>query len=201
MSSLDAEHVDSDVLHGRWFSLVPLNSRHLPLLYELGFRDQNSFRWRYRGTQPSFASFEQSLNAGVLCQFAICPNNGTDEFVGLVVAYNASPQDDFCYMAAITDRKFGSGTVEAVALFLRYLFRYWPIRKIYLEALEFNVPQYASAVRLGIFREEGRLRDHHFFDDRYWDLILYAIYREDAAKFVEDHANFLPEPELPGGTA
>ncbi len=186
-------HAETDVLRGRWITLTPVNPSHHRALYELGFRDQNSFRWRYRGSMPSFTAFEQSLYAGVLCQFAVCPNDEVGKIVGLTVAYNGSPQDEFCYLAAVADKAIGPGTVEAVALFVRYLFRYWPFRKIYLESLEFNVSQYASAVRLGLFREEGRLREHHYFDGRYWDLVLYALYREDALKFADDHSLFPPE--------
>ena len=68
---------------------------------------------------PSCASFEQNLNAGVLCQFAIRPNNAADGFAGLVVAYNANPQDHFCYLGSITDRVSVLERFEAVALFLR----------------------------------------------------------------------------------
>jgi hypothetical protein len=147
---------------------------------------------------PSYATFEQNLHAGVICQFAVCPNDEPNRLAGLVVAYNGSSQDDYSYMAAVTDRKFGPGTVEALGLFLRYLFRYWPFRKIYFESLAFNIPQYESAVKLGIFKEEARLKDHHFFDGQYWDLVIYAIYREDAIKFIEDRPTFfLPEPDLP----
>lgn len=196
--AVGTEILDQDVLRGRWFSLVPLNPNHHAMLYELGFRDQNNFRWRYRGSMPTYATFEQNLFAGVLCQFAICPNDRADTFAGLVVAYNANPQDNFCYLAVMTDKRFGAGSVEAVALFLRYLFRYWPIRKVYVEALEFNLPQYASAIRLGLFKEEARFKNHAFFNGRYWDLFVYAIYREAAAKFVEDRpAIYLPETDPP----
>ena len=196
MALEDEDSPNSDLLSGRWFSLVPLHPRHHQALYGLAFRDQNNFRWRYRGTIPPFVTFEQSLYTGVLCQFAVCPNENRDRFAGLVVAYNSNSQDGFCYMAAITDKTFGSGTVEAVALFLRYLFKYWPIRKIYLESVEYNIPQYASAIKLGIFKEEGRLRNHHYFDDRYWDLVFLAIYRDDAAQFEKSHPMmFLSEPE------
>jgi RimJ/RimL family protein N-acetyltransferase len=193
---LNSERVVADILRGRWFSLVPLNPSHHGSLYELGFRDQNNFRWRFRGAVPPFTAFEQSLFAGVLCQFAVCPNDKSDQVAGLVVAYNASPQDDFCYLAVITDRRFGSGTIEAIALFLRYLFRHWPMRKVYLESLEFNADQYSSAVKFGLFKEEGRLKAHHFFDGKYWDLITYAMYREDAIEFADQRPTIFESDPL-----
>lgn len=181
-----------DVLRGRWYSLVPLTPEFHGAIYELAFRDQNVFRWRYRGTQPTAAAFEQSLYNGVLCQFVICPND-TRAFSGLVVAYNASPQDEFCCLAAITDQTASTGAVEGIALFLRYLFRHWPLRKIYLESVEFNAPQFASAVDAGLFKEEGRLKDHHYFDGTFWDLITYAIYREDTVEYLDLNSLLPPE--------
>jgi RimJ/RimL family protein N-acetyltransferase len=193
MSELETKsRIGEDLLRGRWFSLTPIRPTHHPALYELAAKDQNSVRWRYRGTMPPFPAFEQSLYAGVMCQFVICPNDDPQRVAGLVVAYNATPQDQHCYLAAQTDSRAGAGAIEGVALFFRYLFRHWPLRKIYLESLEFNVPQYASAIELGLFREEGRLRSHHYFDDRYWDMSLYAVYREDALAFEEKFSLLFP---------
>jgi RimJ/RimL family protein N-acetyltransferase len=174
----------ADVLAGRWFTLTPIHPAHHRALYELAFRGQNSFRWRYRGAMPTFSAFEQSLYAGVLCQFVVCPVDEPQRVVGLVVAYNSSPQDDTCYLAAVMDDRVRTGGVEAVALFVRYLFRHWPLRKVYLESVAFNVPQFVSAVRRGLFIEEGRLRHHHYFDGRHWDLFIYALYRDDAEGFA-----------------
>jgi RimJ/RimL family protein N-acetyltransferase len=176
--------IAADQLEGRWFSLVPLNPNHHVPLFELSHREQNNFRWRFRGVIPSAAAFEQSIYAGVLTQFAIVPKDRPNQFAGLVVAYNASPQDAYCYLGAVTDPKFGSGTIEGVALFLRYLFRHWPFRKVYLEVAQYNVTQYESATRLGVMKEEARLKDHIYFDNQYWDQMLFAIYRESAEEYT-----------------
>ena len=185
--------VDADLLSGRWFSLVPIAPKHHGPLYEMALREENSFRWRYRGAIPPFPAFEQSLYAGVMCQFVVCPNDRPDAVAGLVVAYNASPQDGHCYVSALSHAQTSPGVIEAVLLFLRYLFRHWPLRKIYMEALEFNLPQYRSAIEMGFLQEEGHLRSHHFFDDRYWDMFLYSIGRADAEKF-ESQFEFLKPP-------
>lgn len=190
--SLPQERIKADLLRGRWYSLIPLRPSHHPALYELAARDLNNVRWRYRGTMPPFNVFEQSLYAGVMCQFVVCPNDDLQKVSGLVVAYSASPQDEHCYLAALTDSRAGAGAVEGVALFFRYLFRHWPLRKIYLESLEFNIPQYASAIELGLFREEGCFRAHHYFDDRYWDMYIYSVYREDALAFEEKFSLLFP---------
>jgi RimJ/RimL family protein N-acetyltransferase len=175
----------TDPLAGRWYSLVPISPKYHPALLALTYKEQNNYRWRYRGAIPSAAAFEQSLYSGVLIQFAVVPKGSPDRLAGHLVAYNASPQDGHCYIGAVMDPNEGVGTVESIALFLRYLFRHWPFRKIYLESAEFNVIQFASAARSGLLVEEGRLKDHLYFDDSFWDQIVYAIYRDSADSYAE----------------
>jgi RimJ/RimL family protein N-acetyltransferase len=172
-------------LLGRRFSLVPLTPEYYRALFLLSITDQNSFRWRFHGSTPSLESFERSLHPGVLCQFVVVPTGQPQRLTGLVVAYNANLQNGYCFLAAVTDSSAGAGILEAVGLFLRYLIRNWPFRKIYLEVPEYNFDQYRSAVSAGILREEGRLKEHSYFLDRYWDQITYAIYRDELLRFGE----------------
>jgi RimJ/RimL family protein N-acetyltransferase len=105
---------------------------------------------------------------------------------GLVVAYDANLQDGHAYLGAISDPRFGVGTLEGVVLCLTYLFTMWPLRKIYLDAPEYNVPQFASAIERGIVVEEGRLAKHRFYNGKYWDQCLFAIYREKYLELISE---------------
>src|SRR5579859_6979038 len=120
----ELERLQESSLDGHWHRLVPLTPRFYPALYALSLRDQNSFRWRFRGAVPSPTTFEQSLFNGVLCQFVISPKDKED-LRGLVVAYNAALQDGICHVAAIVDGDLGAGGVEGVVLFVRYLLANW----------------------------------------------------------------------------
>ena len=73
---------------------------------------------------------------------------------------------------------FPSLPLEAFMLFLDYLFTVFGFRKLYGEVLEFNLTSFRSIIGK-IAHEEGRLRDHEYFDGRYWDLVFLAIYREE----------------------
>jgi len=178
-----AERSWDDPLVGRWYSLVPVSPRYHSAIHALSHREQNSFRWRYRGTIPPFPAFEQSIYAGVLIQFVVVAKDDLEHVAGLVVAYSASHQDGHCYMGAVMNPNEGAGTAEGIALFLRYVFLHWPFHKIYLETPEFNAVQFESAVKSGLIVEEGRLRNHVYYDDKHWDQIVYALYRENAATF------------------
>jgi len=183
--------LELDALRGRRFWLVPLGPEHHRQLYHLTITDQNSFRWRYHGLVPSPEHFERSLYAGVLCQFAVVPVEQPKELMGLVVAYNSNLQHDYCFLAVIGDRSVGAGILEAVALFLRYLIRHWPFRKIYLEVPEYNAPQFASAVTAGLLKEEGRFLQHQYFLNQYWDLITYAVYPQELLTFGERFSSLI----------
>ncbi|EQD25851.1 hypothetical protein B1A_22129 [mine drainage metagenome] len=76
--------------------------------------------------------------------------------------------------------------VEGVALFLDEILRNWNFRKLYMEAPEFNVDQVKSGLG-SFFHEEGRLKAHHFYDGKYHDQLLLALYRdefEEMAPFI-----------------
>lgn len=184
-------------LTGRRFALSPLIPQHHRALYELSVSEENSFRWRYRGAIPTFDTFEKSLYTGALCQFVITPIDDLSKICGLVVAYNVNLQDGYCYMAVMTDRRLQSGALEGVALFLRYVLQHWPFRKVYLETPEFNVVQFASAIRLGLFKEEGRLRKHQYLLDDYWDILILAAYRDDLRAFADRFDTLFVEAATP----
>jgi hypothetical protein len=186
---------DTNALSGRRFSLVPLTPEYHRAIYQISTSDQNSFRWRYHGSMPTYEVFERTLNAGVLCQFVIVPRGTERQALGLVVAYNASMQNRYCYIAAVTDPAAGVGLLEAIAIFIRYLVRHWPFRKYYLEVPEYNLGQYASAMAAGLLKEEGRFIEHQYFLDRYWDLTTYALYKNDLLTFGQAFKSLLESPQ------
>jgi len=64
---------------------------------------------------------------------------------------------------------------------LEYLFKFWNLRKVYTEAPGYTYESVGSGLG-SIFREEGVLRDHRYFDGRFWDEHIIAVYREDWEK-------------------
>lgn len=177
------------VLEGRRYRLAPFTPAYHQSAYALSIAEPTAFRWRFNGIMPSYDTFERSLHAGVLVQFAVTPRERPEQMIGLVVAYNANPQDGYAYLAAISDPAAGAGSLEGLVLLVNYLLVTWPFRKLYIEVPEFNVGRFQSAIARGLLREEGRLVGHRYMDDRYWDQILYAIYRGEAQRYGADHAH------------
>lgn len=157
---------------------MPVAPGYLEFLYQLAISEENGFRWRYLGAVPTVESFQQNLWSGVLTQFVVVENESSHP-IGLVVAYSADLHHGLGYVGGtMTPRVGGTGlSMEGFDIFLRYLFTAWNFRKLYFEVPEYNSRVLRNSVG-AVFAEEGRLRHHIYYDGRYWDRIILAIYRD-----------------------
>lgn len=168
--------VRAPALEGRTVRLRPIRPTDLDWLYDLSVGGSTGWRWRFRGVTPEPSRFSELLHQGVLVQHVVeRPGRGP---IGLVVAYQADLRNRHAHLGALFDPEHHRlpCTIEAVALFLDHLFMLWDLRKVYVEAPEFNLGQFASA--LGSYlEEEARLREHEFHDGRWWDQVTAALHR------------------------
>jgi RimJ/RimL family protein N-acetyltransferase len=171
--------VEGPPLAGRHVRLRPITPADYDYLYELETNELLTWRWRHRATTPRPEHFVDMLWQSILAQFVI-EHRETKQRLGRVLAYEANDRNGWCHFAIVADPSLNrSGWIlEAMALFLNYLFRNWNFRKLYAESPEFAFDDIASGAG-SAFRIEGRLKDHEWFDGRYWDLLLLAMYRED----------------------
>ncbi len=68
--------------------------------------------------------------------------------------------------------------------FVGFLFRSWPLRKLYVEVPGYN----ACGVWGGnptIFTEEGRLRENEFQLNQWWDLVLLTLDRSSGSNWLD----------------
>jgi hypothetical protein len=165
---------------------APMGGRHVylrtvapsdyPLLQRAEQGPDLGFRWRYRGTTPSPEQWVQGLWSGVLAQYLVVDRRG-DRPVGLVFVHGPNFQDGYAHLAAA---RLSPGRSPAMifgtGLFLEYVFTMWNFRKLYLDTLEFNYRAFASGLG-SLFEIEARLREHCYFDGKYWDQLTLAIYR------------------------
>jgi len=165
-------------LRSRHVYLRPLTAQDYPHLQGAEMGTELMFRWRLRGATPSPEQWVQMVWHQVLAQFMVV-GQVRNKPLGLVSVYRANFQDGYAYLSAarLEPRKPSPLMTLGVSLFVDYVFACWDFRKLYMEVPEFNLPQFASG--LGRYFElEGRLRDHFYFDGRYWDQLTLAIYRE-----------------------
>jgi len=157
-----------------------LKQPDIPLLYSIAVRGSLGGRFRFRGATPSPATFQESISESVLAQFVV-ERVRDRKAVGVVVAYNASVRDGRCYLSiGLADPSLETQVEMGKAgyLFVDYLFQHWPLRKIYLELSEEQLPSLQCGMSRW-FTVEGCLNDHHFFNGRYWAQMTLVLARED----------------------
>ncbi len=176
------------ILEGEFARLRPLNQKDYGYLYDLSLSAKNNARWRYRGVTPSPDRFVVDLWSGVQAQFII-ETPSSKKPAGLA--------NGTIYLGVLIDNEYHRKVwpLEGIGLFIDYLFQNWTFRKIYIETTEFSAADFATGAKV-VFEEEGRLRDHQYFQGQYWDYIYYALTRkrweEQGRKLIERMAGLKP---------
>ncbi|MGH9228354.1 MAG: GNAT family N-acetyltransferase [Acidimicrobiales bacterium] len=168
-------------------ALRAVEASDFDFLWKLVNDAESTIRWRFRGTSPSPQELQALLWNGVLSQFIV---TGADSgrAVGLLTAFDTDLANGVTHLSILLEeRARGRGwPLEAVPLFLDHLFANWPLRKVYLETIEFNAITFRRGVAR-IFEEEGRLREHEHYLGRYWDVFIMALTR---ARWNEVRASY-----------
>ncbi len=167
--------VESTELRGQHVRLRPVHRNDYEWLYRISLSQDAGFRWRYKGMTPGPEEFVHNLWKGVLCQF-VPETIGSGKPVGLVTAFDANHQDGWAHLGVIsTPETRGTGlAVEGVGLLIDYLFKMWRFRKVYFSTLDYNLEQFETELTR-VAAKEGLLRDHSFFNGRFWDMHVFAI--------------------------
>jgi RimJ/RimL family protein N-acetyltransferase len=186
----------------RHIRLHTITDRDARFLYDLMTSPAAGGRVRFAGATPSPDKVASSLWDSVLAQF-IVEGVTTQRPLGLVSVTSPNFRDGYAYLSAVgTPDAQGSGLIaQGVLLGFNYAFLTWPFRKIYMEVSETSYEAFRSGLGR-FFTEEGHLREHAFWDGRYTDVFILAVYRATWAErgprllarlCVEDEA-----PEAPG---
>ncbi len=179
-------------------------------LYELMSAPDAGGRVRFAGATPSPDQIVASLWKDVLAQF-IVEGVSTGRALGLAAVTTPNFRDGWAYLSAVgTLSAQGSGLIaEGVMLGFDYAFRTWPFRKIYMEVTETTYGAFRSGLGR-FFGQEGRLREHAFWDGRYDDLFILSVLRttwaeqapEVLARLRDDRqAPAFPRNWAPGDTS
>ena len=158
--------------------MKPTEPNDYSWLYGLATSPETGVRWRFRGTIPSPEQFVSLLWREVEVQFVLW-GRADARRLGLVQLIRYANKDGHAGVSFILDptaQKSG-WAIEGMILFINYVFTTMPIRKLYFESLEFSVNDYSSAI--GAFlQDEGTLREHEYFNEKFLDLHISALYRK-----------------------
>lgn len=108
---------------------------------------------------------------------------GRNRVLGTIYSYNFNLVDGHVFMGGYMPkdtRGLGYGAITCM-LYISYLFEFFPLHKIYFEALGYNKFSLPLLQNFG-FTEEGRFREHRFYDGERHDLIRMAVYRDGLGK-------------------
>ena len=169
-------------LCGRRTLLRPVGSGDTKFLYELNLDPRILHRWRYLNRLPDQETYARQLWDDVLSQF-IVESLSSETPIGQVVAYRPRLFHGTAYVGVIIrpDLERQGWPLEAAALFVDYLFKAFPLRKLYSEITDYNYLGTFSTGWGRFFREEARLKEHSYYDGRHWDLVVLSLRRDDWA--------------------
>ena len=112
-----------------------------------------------------------------------------DRLIGWVGVFSADARDGSARVGVgITDaaerrKRYAS---DALCVLARHLLHERRYHRVEAHVYEFNAPSQGLFRSLG-FAEEGRLREAHFADGRYWDVLVFGI---TAAEFDRIHPGY-----------
>jgi acyl carrier protein len=128
-----------------------------------------------------------------LAQFVIAPKNEPWSVLGLVSAFNYDALGQTAYLSVLlSGEAAGRSTAlaEALLVFVPYLHEAFSLRKLYAESCSYSMASIDDvATRFACVHEEGRLRDHWRFGDRWYDLVLLSIWVDE---FLVERDTWMP---------
>lgn len=169
-------------LTGRRVRLTSISPADYGIISHLEQDYDDSVLYRHRGASVAPEALPEALWRSVLVNFAVRELDRPAP-IGLMTCYGADFRSGIASIGMNIAPEFRGGghAGEAGALFIRFLFVSFPFRKLYAQVAGWA--EGASGVaRIAAMREEGRLAQHEYHDGKYYDVLTYALYREDWEK-------------------
>jgi RimJ/RimL family protein N-acetyltransferase len=180
-------------LSGRWAELRAPRQGDLECIYRWRSDAESLYLWSALRKIPSYEEFLEEFSQLVrTTNYFVIESKALNCPIGFVYGYNASPVDGFAFIAQFTEPRFRRKrvAVEATLLFIRYMFTYFNLRKLYADVYEFNELAYRS-LQNGGFQEQSVTPDHVWYGGHYWGLRRLAMYRADWEKLISRMARLL----------
>lgn len=112
--------------------------------------------------------------------FMIIIDNLSGLPIGFTYTYNFNIKNNHVYFSIYLENQSEDPirTVYAGLIFFSYIFKYYPIRKIYCSIFDYNNIN-CKMLTLSGFKLEGILKKHRYFNRTYHDMKIYSLFRED----------------------
>src|SRR5262245_3464564 len=168
----------------RGISLRQVVEADLPFLFRLFTDPSRSHLWlrgrRVYDEAGFYRAWSNWTSEEMAAKFIV---QSGERSLGLVFDHDRTSEDGWTKATTLLqEQDVGHGTgAIATALFMVWLFEALPFRKIYHEVYGYNVPVVRIWRKLGLV-EEGVLKADRFWNGAYWDLHIFALYREAYVK-------------------
>lgn len=100
--------------------------------------------------------------------------------IGFIYTYNFNRQNDYIFFAIYLEKRARTNMNIAVTsmIFFNYIFKYYPIRKIYCSLFDYNSIS-KKVLKTAGFQLEGCLKQYRYFNREYHDMSIYALFRNE----------------------
>jgi len=166
-------------LVGRRTQLRPVLEDDVRWLYGLAVSPAIRGRWRLGGRTPAPGDFRRALFESSTVQFII-ESRAHGEAVGLVQAYAIDFRSETAWVAVVLDEEVWSAgwPLEAVLLFLHYMFVRVGSRKLYFDTPNANLERFSSSIG-DYLQVEAIYKNHDFRSSEHHDRYVVSLSRGD----------------------
>jgi [ribosomal protein S5]-alanine N-acetyltransferase len=106
----------------------------------------------------------------------------TSEFVGVIQLNNInyiSGTADWGFIIGDKNKRGKGYGVEASKLVFSYAFNILNLRKLTGYSAIYNIAPLKMQEKIGLFHEEGVLKNHIFYKGKYYDVVIRSFFKED----------------------
>lgn len=136
----------------------------------------------YAHSEPATTAFlEGAMAGGSDHKGFVIADLQTESYIGQIDLFRLDWKNRSAELGLVIGVKelFGQGYgTEAIRLMQSFVFYRMNLRRLYLQVHDYNTRAYQCYLKCG-FREEGRLREAHYYNGRYHDIILMSVLRND----------------------
>ena len=146
----------------------------------IGSRDQMLFHGKVQfNTVNDFEDWLMTNMSRTYHDFYVVCDGETKEILGYAYSYEYRRYDGHCKVCIVISEKYRAVGVGAIIglRFLNELFVNYPLRKVYIDIYDYNKQSLKSNIDAG-FIEEGLLKEHRYYDGKYYDMHLLGLTRE-----------------------
>lgn len=172
-------HEMDPLLVGRRLVLRPILPPDIPRFYMVEHTSFPLALSRLAGRTLSIESCAESLQASVLVGMSFVPR-GEEASIGYALCYDADFVSGRAKFAVMLDPAVrGEGlAAEALALFLRYLFVFFPFRCLFADVFDPNLEQFQSAEESGWLDRQGHFPEYQFWQGGYVGMTSFRVDRQ-----------------------